>query len=281
MTERQEEQAALHALSALSAEEARLLQGEWRYDARMREEFAELEDAAAQVALLLPPDEGAAELRSGVLAALKAHRRAKSSLLAVPLRLVKSPWVAWAAAAAIALAALGTWTRNWQLGRRVSALINSETAAQAAVVSAGELQRELEKKLADATAKAESLKGELEKINQGYALTRMELAMLKSSSKRYEYGEVLVVWNQEKQEGMIELKNMPPPLPNKDYQLWVICKQQRAPVNAGVIKVDAQGVGRVAFKPVKPIAELAKFAISLEKEGGAPEVTGQIVLASQ
>lgn len=281
MTERQEEQAALHALSALSPEEVRLLQSEWRYDARMREEFAELEDAAAHVALLLPPDAGAAELRADVLAALKAHRRAKTSILALPLQLVKSPWVAWAAAAAVALTALGTWTRNRQLDQRVTALINSETAAQGEVAKAGAAQRELEKKLAEAKTHAETLKAEIEKIHQGFALARMEVAMLKSSSKRYEYGEVLVVWNQEKQEGMIELKNMPPPQPNKDYQLWIICKQQRAPVDAGVIKVNAQGVGRVTFKPAKPIAELAKFAISVEKEGGAPEVTGQIVLASQ
>lgn len=281
MTERKEEQLALHALSTLSAEEVRLLESEWRYDTPMRDEFAELEDAAASMALLLPAEAPPEDLRSQVLA--EARRRKRSSVVpfAAPLRLLRVPLVAWAAAAAVALGAFGLWTRNHQLDQRVLALTQSEAAAQGEVAKARGIQQNLEKQLADATTKAAGLAAELDHVKQGFALSRMEVAMLRSSIKRYEEGVALVVWDQEKQEGLLKLEHMPPVQTGKDYQLWVLCKQQRLPVNAGVIKVNAQGVAIVTFKPAKRIAELSKFAMSLEKEGGVPEVEGPVILASQ
>ncbi len=281
MTDRQEEMLTLHALSTLSPEKVRLLESEWRYDARMRAEFAEFEDAAGSMALLLPDEAPPEELRAQLLAKLKEQRRSTATPFNVVFHLFRSPVVAWAAAAAIAVGAVGLWTRNHQLGQRVVALAQSETAAQGEVAKARDDKQGLEKQLADVSTKASSLEEELNRSKAGFALARMEVAMLRSDIKRYEEGIALVVWDQEKQEGLLKLEHMPPVLPNKDYQLWVLCKKQRLPVNAGVVKVNAQGVATVTFKPTKRIAELSKFALSLEKEGGVPEVEGQIVLASK
>jgi cell division protein FtsB len=281
MTDRQQEQIALHALDALTPEEVRLLEGEWRYDARMREEHAELAEAAAEIVHLLPPETPPAEVREQLLATLKRQRRAKVTPMTVASRVVRNPWIAWAAAAAIAVSAAGLWTANRELNNRVTTLVKSETAAQGEVADARKARDELKTQIADADTRYTKLSSEAEQLRKGIAVASMEVSMLRASVKRYEEGEVLVVWDQSKQEGIIKLAHMPTAQPGKDYQLWVFCKQQRTPVNAGVVRVDEKGEASVIFHPVKHIAEVAKFAVSLEKEGGAPEVEGPVILASK
>lgn len=282
MTERQEEQLALHALRTLSAEELRLLESEWRYDPRMRDTLDEFEDSAAEIARLLPEESPPDELRAQLLVKLKAHSR-KAVPFSAPLRLLRSPVVAWAAAATVVVASLGLWTRNRQLDQRMHALAQSEITAKGEAAQARDAQLDLEKQLAAANAQAAGLTAELDRVRQGFAVSAMQVAMLRSSLKRYEEGVALVVWNQEKQEGLLKIEHMPPAQAGKDYQLWVICKQQRAPVNAGILKVDDQGVATVTFKPGKRIAEVAKFAISVESAGGVAEKSedGPIILAGR
>lgn len=281
MTDRQQEQIALHALEALTPEEVRLLESEWRYDARLREEHAELAEVAAEIAHLLPSETPPADVREELLATLKRQRRAKITPLSVAGKVVKSPWVAWAAAAAIAVSAAGLWTANRELSNRVTTLVQSEVAAKDEAIEAKSRQAELSTQVADADTRYAKLLTETEQLRKGIAVASMEVAMLRASVKRYEEGEVLVVWDQSKQEGLIKLAHMPAVQPGKDYQLWVICKQQRNPVNAGVVKVDENGEATVVFHPAKRIAEVAKFAVSLEKEGGVPEVEGPVILASR
>lgn len=283
MTDRQEEMLALHALRTLTPEEVRLLESESRYDARLREALGEFEDTAAELARLLPEEAPSAELRTQVLASLKAHARTNVVSFASPLRLLRSPMVAWAAAAAIAIVAVGLWTGRRQLDQRVKALTLSETAAQGDVAKARAAQLESEKQLADASSKASGLALELERVKQSFELSRMEVATMRSSLKRYEEGTALVVWNQEKQEGLLKLEHMPSVQANKDYQLWVICKECQHPVSAGVIKVGADGVTTITFKPSHRIVKALKFAISVEAQGGVPEKSadGPIILASR
>lgn len=281
MTDRQQEQIALHALDALTPEEVRLLESEWRYDPRLREEHAELAETAAEIARLLPPETPPAEIREQLLATLKRRRRAKITPISVAMKVVRSPWVAWAAAAAIAVSAVGAWTANRELNNRVTTLVESEVAAQGELKGAKAQQEQLKTQLAAEGTRYSKLLAEAEQLKKGIALASMEVSMLKASVKRYEEGEVLVVWDQTKQEGLIKLANMPAVQPGKDYQLWVICKKQRAPVNAGLVRVNEAGEATVVFHPVKHIAEVAKFAVSLEKEGGVPEVEGPVILASR
>jgi hypothetical protein len=281
MTYRQQEQIALHALDALTPEEVRLLEGEWRYDLRLREEHAELAGVAAELVHLLPPETPPAEVREQLLAALKRQRRAKVTPISIAWKAVRSPWIAWAAAAAIAVFAANQWTANRELNNRVTTLVKSEVAARSEVEDARAQQDKLKAQITEGGDKYARLLAEAEQLRKGIAVASMEVAMLRASVKRYEEGEVLVVWDQSKQEGIIKLAHMPTVQPGKDYQLWVFCKQQRTPVNAGVVRVDEKGEASVIFHPVKHIAEVAKFAVSLEKEGGAPEVEGPVILASK
>ncbi len=280
MTDRQQEQIALHALGALTPEEARLLEGEWRYDARLREEHAELQDTAAEIARLLPEEAPPEELRAQLLKKLKAHRRAGVTPFTAPLRLLKSPWVAWAAAAAIAVAAAGLWTSNRQLEKRVTTLVQSEAAAHGNTKEMQDRESALKNQVAQADSKISAMLQEIEALKKGFEVKRVEVAMLRASVKKYEEGEVMVVWDQDKQEGLIKLSHMPPAQTAKDYQLWVFCSNQATPVNAGVVQVNDKGEAVIPFKPTKHIGRATRFALSLEKQGGVQEVEGQVILAS-
>jgi anti-sigma-K factor RskA len=109
------------------------------------------------------------------------------------------------------------------------------------------------------------------------ALSNVRIATLSAQVDAYAKASAVVIWDPEKQHGVIKLANLPPAESGKDYQLWVI-GQKRAPVSAGVVSVSAEGAARVDFKPGQPI-KADQFAISVEPTGGVPEPTGPIILA--
>jgi anti-sigma-K factor RskA len=285
MTDHQEEMLALHAMRALTPEEVRLLESESRYDPRMRDALEEFEDTAAEIARLLPEEAPPDELRSQILARVKAHARGNVVPFTAPFRLLRSPIVAWAAAAVIAIGAFGLWKQNHQLDQRASSLAESEAAAKAIAGKARAEEQELMKKLADAGTKISDLSKQLQDVTAKLGVKNMELAVLRATSanSRYAEGSAAVVWNQEKQEGILKVENMPGLQASKDYQLWVVCKQCKHPVSAGVVKVEADGTTSITFKPTEHIAEALKFAISVEEKGGVPvkSETGPIILASR
>ena len=70
-----------------------------------------------------------------------------------------------------------------------------------------------------------------------------------------------------------------PPLPaGKAYEAWMLGGP--APRPAGVFTVDASGQGSRKLEPTEGVPAKA-FAVTVEPEGGVPEPTGPIVLASR
>jgi anti-sigma-K factor RskA len=285
MTDHQEEMLALHAMRTLTPEEVRLLESEARYDPRMRETLEEFEETAAEIARLLPDDAPPEDVRSQILAEVKARARANVVPFSAPFRLLRNPIVAWAAAAAIAIAAFGLWKQNHQLDQRAAELAQSEASSKASADKARAEEQDLVKKLTDADTKISDLSKQLQDVTQKLGVKNMELAVLRATStnSRYAEGSAAVVWNQERQEGILKIENMPGVQGAKDYQLWVVCKQCKHPVSAGVIKVEPDGTTSITFKPKEHIAEALKFAISVEEKGGVPvkSETGPIILASR
>ena len=87
-----------------------------------------------------------------------------------------------------------------------------------------------------------------------------------------------VAWQPGRQSGVIRISNLPAPQPGKDYQLWAVDAEHKDPISAGVVRVDKNGVAQVRFKPVEKAEHVKAFAISLEREGGAPKKEGPILL---
>lgn len=89
----------------------------------------------------------------------------------------------------------------------------------------------------------------------------------------------VVAWNPQQQVGTIKVANLPAAGRAKDYQLWAVDAAHKDPISAGILHVDENGVGQIQFKPSQPAHQVKAFAISLEREGGAPKKEGPILLA--
>lgn len=167
-------------------------------------------------------------------------------------RLALREMLGWAAALVFAIGCAWLWQRNASTGKR----------------------------LAEADDRIVKLNGDLIEARRSQDLARFEIDALKATIDDFREGIALVVWDAEKQEGVLKLEKMPPIPVDKDYQLWVVDPSHQSPVNAGVVRVDEQGFARVSFKPAAAIAQADKFAISVEQRGGVPQNEGPIVLLS-
>lgn len=269
MTEREEEHAALNALYALDPHERQILRAEMRTDPRLRDLAAEFENAAAQIALLLPGEAPPDEVRPMLLKTLKQRRRAKATPIRALFRFLLGSRVAWAAAACLAVIAWSGRSAMHRLSEKVAVLSQSDSQARGEVAAAKDKLAGLEKNLADAKDSANQLTGEISTLKQASAITRMELTILRATVRRFEDSAAVIVWDGEKQEGRIRIERMPPAQANKDYQLWMVDRKTSLPVSAGVIKLDARGAASNLFKPAEPVPRAVKFAISIETLGGA------------
>lgn len=181
------------------------------------------------------------------------------------LGLLCQAWTGWTVAALVGVVALGLWSANRELDHRVDTLIESETAAS-------EEARE---------ARSTLLVKERELAKSGLKVAAVDVARLRATASSYEGSEVLVVWDRDRQEGIVKLASMPAAPGGSDYQLWLAGRQQPALVSAGVVRVEESGEALLPFRPTKPVVEVVQFVLSVEKEGGSPEKEGSVILASE
>jgi hypothetical protein len=93
---------------------------------------------------------------------------------------------------------------------------------------------------------------------------------------------VVAAWDPVRQEGELFAVNLPPPVPDRDYQLWIMDPRYPDLVGAGVLAVGTTaGDVRIPFKPDRPVASAVRFSISLERKGGVPHAEGLMILSSQ
>ncbi|MCB1085785.1 MAG: anti-sigma factor [Verrucomicrobiae bacterium] len=219
-----------------------------------------LMEGAAVLAMSVDQVAPSPELRSKVLTRIGAMERPAADV-AIPFPAPETrkgegsrfrEVMAWAAAAVFAMGCVWFWKVSETTGRRLAAA-NQQIGT-------------LERDLAEAA--------------RGLDLSRIEVASLKSTIEEYREGVALVLWDAEKQEGVLKLEKMPRIPTEKDYQLWVVDPAQPNPVDAGVVRLDENGFARVRFKPSAAVTA-DKFAISVEQQGGVPVAQGPIVLVSQ
>ena len=112
-------------------------------------------------------------------------------------------------------------------------------------------------------------------------LAHFKIATLASMLGNSPAALAVAVWDPTREEGVLAVSKLPALASEKDYQLWVIDKQYPSPVSGGVFVVDpATGEAHIVFKADKPVHSIAKFAVSLERKGGATSPQGPIVLLS-
>lgn len=249
--ETRQEQAALYVLGGLDAAEAERFSAELRNDAELQALVDDLEDTAAQLAHTAPLRMPPPDLKQRVLAEIGGAKK----IVPLPARI---DWVPWALAAALALNCGLLWMEQNQYA-------NERRAAQSALAMARE----------DA-ARVASLQKEVADLRARDALASVKIQTLSAQVDAYAKAFAVVVWDETTQRGVLKLDKFPKAATGKDYQLWVIA-DKKPPVSAGIVPVGADGVARVAFTPADRVDAVQKFAISVERAGGAPAPAGQII----
>jgi hypothetical protein len=192
----------------------------------------------------------------------------------IPLRLLA--WLPWIAAGGFALLA-GLLSQAY-FAARSEMIALREQGALAAIAGKG-LQQRIEAERILSTRRLADLQAGLSE--QG-GLDRLKIVPLVSARGLAAPALAIVLWNPVRQEGELVVANLPPPAPDKDYQLWIMDPQYPDPIGAGVLSVETTaGDVRLPFKPDRPVAAAARFAVSLERKGGVPRAEGPIVLSSQ
>ncbi len=237
--------AAEYALDALDPAAARAFEAELARQPELRTLVEELRAAAAALAHTAPRHLPAPELRERVMSVIRAEAAAVSTRPAAvaPLPSGERPILPWVLAAGFAVTTAALWFERDQW--------RNETLA---------------------------LRQESFDLRNRDTFAKIKIASLSAQVEAFAKGSAVVVWDVEKQKGVIRFTNLPRPEVGKDYQLWVIDPKYPNPVSGGIVPVDENGDARVSFTPDQPVKKADKFAISIEPTGGVPRATGPIVL---
>jgi anti-sigma-K factor RskA len=118
-------------------------------------------------------------------------------------------------------------------------------------------------------------------LRQRDLFDQLQIASLQAQVNAYAKASAIVVWNPQRQHGLLRLASVPAPDAGHDYQLWIVDPGKKTPVSAGIVTVGKEGVANVEFGPVQRVTAAAGFALSVEKAGGSTTPQGQIILAGR
>ena len=274
ITERQEEQAALHALGLLEGDERVTFESEMARNPEVRALVDSFVESSAAMALMAPQVAPPPQLKQRVLAACATQESAGAAAPAAG-EIVPFPWmkvVPWMVAASIAVAATWLGVQNLALRSEVQTLSTERQLAEVAYHMA-------QNQLSERSLLAENMINDLgQKLRRSEDLARLKVTALASLAGNTAEAKVIAVWDPDQQTGLLTMEKLPATSDEQDYQIWVVDPAYPNPVNGGVFHVGADGKVALAFKPDQPIAKAAAFAISLEKKGGVPKAEGTIVL---
>ncbi|MBA2585627.1 MAG: anti-sigma factor [Chthoniobacterales bacterium] len=118
-------------------------------------------------------------------------------------------------------------------------------------------------------------------LQQRHMIAQTEIAMLSSKLENAPRATAVVVWDPEKQEGVLKAIDVPPNASDRDYQLWVVDPQYKQPVSGGVFRVEPTGATKISFKPEAHVNAAKAFAVTLERKGGVSKAEGPMILLSK
>ncbi|MBI2496578.1 MAG: anti-sigma factor [Opitutae bacterium] len=178
----------------------------------------------------------------------------------------------WAVAAVLAVAAAWFATRNLALRTENLTLRSERRLAEVAY-------RMARNQLAERSFLAEKMIAELGgQLRHSEDLTRLKVTALAAPAGHPNAARAIVVWDPGQQAGLLTVEQLPANADTQDYQIWLVDPAYPDPVNGGVFHAGADGRATLGFKPDHPVTQVAEFAISLGKKGGAPKAEGPMVL---
>ena len=246
-----------YLLNEVDPSTAERIRAELETDPELREFVRQAEDAFASLAYASPPMEAPSGLPQRIL---QLERSAFKRSSPAPKSNIIWLAVPWALAACLAIGCLLLGLERARLHKV------SEEAGQELLA----LQQ-----------KNANIQEQLAAFQKKNLFAELKIATLKAQVAAYQTATAVVVWDQDRKNGVLQLDKLPPPAPGKDYQLWVIDPKIAQPVSAGILSVPNNGLIRASFHTAAPIESAAAFAISVEKTGGAAKPEGQIILVGK
>ena len=280
--DRRQEQASLYALGALPEAERvefeRALQG----DRELRALVGQLTDVAGALATALPAEAPPPALKSRILQRIaqtpqkpNADSRSVNMPSAPSLsgeKVTRFPqWVPWLVAASFAAVCAVQVSKTTEARQREESLLTQLAALRNQGQQSQEERAALERAL-------NATRAELAATQQAGDLTQLKIVLLESKLTDQPKAVAVSLWHADKREGILLVEGLAPAPAGKSYQLWVIDPEKKQPVDAGVFTVDVDGRARANFKPNSEVKTAAKFAVTLEREGGVPAAEGPMVL---
>lgn len=298
-----EEQASLYVLGLLEPEESALFKIRLAQDGELADLVAHLESAAAAVGRSVPPLAPPPALKMRLLSEIRP------ATLTPAWQNLSAPRWALAASFALLAGAGGLGLLYGHADREAKELQSELQANQSALSKAQYRARQFQNKITQmeteqagsqkagealqaelqaAQKDAQALRAELEASRQTIAslqakdeLSQIRIATLTSLVPKTPKALAVVAWDPDRQRGLVKTTNMPAVRADQDYQLWIIDPGYKQPVSAGTLQAQDALLPTAQFKPLQPITKAAKFAVSVERKGGAPEPQGPIVLISE
>ena len=249
-----QEASVRYLLGEMPSEEVAAFARELATNDELKAFLREAEEDLASLAHAAPPRVPPPELADQIFAAAfggkaatAAARNERENIVAFPApRRSSIAWLPWALAACLAIGCgLLAWDRV-------------------------ELRRERDGLLAQNTT--------LQNQNQ---ISQVAIVTLKGQLEGYAASNAVLLWDQRRQTGELQIAKLPTLKPNEDYQLWAINSGDPNPINAGLLRVSNDGKARVNFRPDKPVAPQHSFALSIGPKGGTPAPAGPVVLVTQ
>lgn len=270
ISERHEEQAALHALGLLEGAERSAFEAELAGSRELQSLVDSLAGAGAALAAATTPARPSAALKARVLDAVGTETEppAGNNVARFPL----ARYLPWAAAAVLAVTSAWLATRNLALRAENDGLRTQQRLAEIAFESA-------RTQLAERSLLAETMIQDLgARLKRSEDLARLKVSALASLAGNTAEAQAIAVWDPDQQAGLLAFEKLPAIAEHQDYQIWVIDPAYQNPVNGGVFHVARDGAVSLAFRPDQPVKKATAFAISLERKGGVPKAEGPIVL---
>ncbi|MBV9998877.1 MAG: anti-sigma factor [Verrucomicrobia bacterium] len=241
MDEAKEELAVKYVLGELAWLKEQRFRAALTQDRELREFTCEIEEAFALFALAAPPAAPPSDLPARIV---RENPKIEGK------NFIRGTLVPWALAACLALMCAVLAGSRIRTERKLTRLRDKEVR--------------LEEALAD--------------LRRQDLLSQLKITTLQAQIDAYARARAVVIWDEAKNAGLIEMHDLPAPPPGKNYQLWVIDPKSPQPISAGLVPYPASGLGRVNFTPAKAVGTAGAFAVSVEKAGGSQTPQGQIVL---
>jgi hypothetical protein len=256
-----QEDLALHAMQALSLEESPAMRLHLAGCDACRAELAEITGDLALLAMSVeqhPVPESARQCFLDRIAADGAVVQARAGASVVSIEKVRSAnkpaaWLAWSAAAALLLLAIG-------LGIRVRSL-NEQLGETTKLVAAQTVENRHAEELLDLLT------------------TPAAQHVLLTAGKTPPAPFARAVYAASRGALILEASNLQQLQEGKTYELWVIPANGSAPIPAGLFQPDAAGSATVVLPKIPEGVPAKAFGVTIEKDQGSATPTAPIILS--